>query len=225
METLNTVPVLIRFQKLHLDQTDTVDHMAVAWKDREKQGMTIRGERRKIPIRSFSLHSVFANRKQVKKQLNMEYKEKIAEAVLEIDKFERDFVLPVIISEQSCQSIKTKSSYQGLNPGISNISMKNKHKIFHSSSNSIHTEADSGAFSRLSSSDSDSDYSDISINSTKNLKYPSENNSNLDVNMKSSISTNTSSFFLSSILTKRPLHLSEHCKSKVTVNGVCYHCA
>ena len=226
MESPNTAPVLIRFKMLHLDQTDTVDYKAVKHKGTDKQGTAIRGDRRKIPLRSFSLSSVFATRGPLKKKSNREYKDKIEEAVLEFERFEKDFILPVLNREESCQSVKTKSSYQGLNNEISNISVKNKDKKFHSSTSSIQTETDSGAFSRLSSADSDSEFSDISIISNKDIKEISENS---DLEIEEGLNLNltykkTSLLSPGPVMTNSSLHKSEHCKNTVTVNGVCYQC-
>ena len=162
-----TLPVLISFRKLHLDSEDTYTQHQV--KNKDPQDRSMNGARRKLPIRSFSLYSVFSNRKPVAKKhskpLKSEHKDKIAEAVLEIERFEKDFVIPVLSRGETCQPVKTKSSHRGLTDGISNISIETKDKVFHSSTNSIHTETDSGAFSRLSSADSDSEFSEISENS------------------------------------------------------------
>ena len=111
---------------------------------------------------------------------------KVAE--MEIERFVKDFVKPL---EDETDSIRRKENSEKM------------FKDFHSSTFSILSDVDSGAFSRVSS-DEDSDFSDslvsVEVNDERILKD-----------------------FSKSILSK-VCHKLETCKEKVTVNGLCVHC-
>ena len=119
----------------------------------------------------------------------------------EIDKFEEDFVLSMWKQDRSVS--------QGLSKFHGSLRSSNK-KTFHSSSDSILTDTDSGAFSEYS------DFSDslISIENPLLQLY--------GYNIEKSHITD-----LEQLQTKTP-HLSGHktadCEGIVTVNGLCYHC-
>ena len=107
---------------------------------------------------------------------------------MEIKRFVKDFVKPL---EDETDSIRRKENCEKV------------FKDFHSSTFSILSDVDSGAFSRVSS-DEDSDFSDslvsVEVNDERILKD-----------------------FSMSILSK-VCHKLENCKEKVTVNGLCVHC-
>ena len=81
---------------------------------------------------------------------------------IEIEKFERDFVLPL------CKNIESDNlgsrSLSDTDTSDEILSETKEDKSFHSSSDSIQTDSDSGAFSRLSTPDIESESSNFSDN-------------------------------------------------------------
>ena len=164
MEKRRSVPVLISFRKLQLsDRISTNQQTCVDMTDgRRSNPATQIGQRRNLPLRSFSPCSILPNSKKIAKLSvdNRQLFKNMSDAELEIERFDKDFVLPLLKNVESDKSCSTRS-----NEGVycADTSLKENAKRFHSSSDSIPTDTDSGIFSRLSSTDRDSDDSDCSI--------------------------------------------------------------
>ena len=160
-----SVPVLISFKKLQLSDrvTPTTKQTCADVTDgRRSNPATQVEQRRNLPLRSFSLCSILPKIKTSAK-LRVEKRQLFkdaSDALLEIERFQTDFVLPLLKNVESDKSCSTRS-----NEGVycADTSLKENAKRFHSSSDSIPTDTDSGIFSRLSSTDRDSDDSDCSI--------------------------------------------------------------
>ena len=125
----------------------------------------------------------------------------------------------------------TKSPGLSYSDGILNDTAKK----FHSSSDSIPTDTDSGIFSRLSSTDRDSDDSDSSIVVTNTSQEHHDEYSDEDVESETKSSSlhfrRSPIHCLSSkrnpqiqLSTSLSIHKTEDCVGTVTVNGCCYHC-
>jgi hypothetical protein len=155
----------------------------------------------------------------------------VSDAELEIERFEKDFVLPLFRNVESDKSCSTRS-IEGVYciDGILN----DKYKRFYSSSDSIPTDTDSGIFLRLSSADRDSDDSDSSIVVKNKFKENhgeySDEDDEKDTKPSSLHSRRSQIRHLSSKRksvkpsTNLSIHKTEDCVGMVTVNGCCYHC-
>ena len=164
----------------------------------------------KCASRSFSLCSLLPTRKRTGKwttntaeQRRSSYEERSPQ--IEIERFENDFVFP------SRKLKSTKPKLQDSEKGTINL--------FHSSS--FTTDTDSGAFSRLSSPDVQSEYSDFS-DSSISLDNPA-------LQLCGSFSTVNKKTMKCKSENKPPVvdnsvHSIIDCGGIVTVNGVCYQC-
>merc|ERR1712060_61954 len=198
MDSNISTPVLLSYRRVH-----TVDfsynHQEQRLQDSEKKA--------KRPSRSFSLCSLLPTRKRTGKWTTNttagQYEERMQQT--EIERFETDFVFP----SQKLEATSLKlQDYE-----------KQAFNLFHSSS--FKTETDSGAFSRLSSPDVESEYPDFS-DSSISLDNPAlqlceaySAESNKTKKCKSENKTP---------ITDKTVHSVGNCGGTVTVNGVCYHC-
>ena len=162
MEKRKSVPVLISFKQLSL--SDTVV-------DAADGGKHIQSVKRKyLPIRSLSMCSLLSSKKKRSNYQKNTGKENftinLLKAELEIERFENDFVFPALRDLESVKSCDFGS-------GNAILNVDSKVKVLHSSSDSINTDSDSGIFSRLSSTDRDSEDSD---SSTEQIKKYSDGN-------------------------------------------------
>ena len=233
MERRRSVPVLISFKKLQLSGRVTSSQQP---DDDVTEGNTFApvnhlGQRRNCLLRSFSLHSVLPKTNMKSKVGNERKLKNLSDANLGIERFERDFVWQLLKNGEPDESCSTKLSGEDNSDGILN----DKAKTFHSSSDSIPTDTDSGIFSRLSPADLDSD---DSMEITNELHEYSDDD--IDVGLKSATNPSLSNCTRSKIsakrksqnqaLSKKPfttisIPKTEDCVGTVTVNGLCYHCS
>ena len=174
-------------------------------------------KRPNLPVRSFSLCSLIPGNRRKGTWTARSPHKKITEDtnIISIDKeterFENSFPvrLTKLFEKEMCHSL-----------------LKNEKEVIHSSSDSFATNSDSGAFSRVSSPDRDSEYSDFS-DSSISLDNPSlqlyGNYSDDDSTPKKAIRPAEHS--AKERLVGQSVHRKSNCEGLVTVNGVCYHCA
>jgi hypothetical protein len=234
MEKRRSVPVLISFKKLQLSEKVNPTHKSGVDVTDEKRSTlaTHLGQRRNLPLRSFSLHSILTQTNATLRVGNGTELKNVSNAELEIERFERDFVLPLLKNVESDKSCLTRTSGVDNSDGILN----DKAKRFHSSSDSLPTDTDSGIFSRLSdSTDSDSESSIVIPN-----KLQEYSDNDIDEGLKSDNKPSLLHFTRSKIGAKRKshnqkfsqkpsstpisIHKTEDCDGTVTINGLCYHC-
>ena len=218
MEKVKSVLVLIRFKQLNLCDKVVVD-TDVLKTNPGKEHL----KRMNLPIRSISLCTSLSRQKKTSKFKNVIAKRNsfhnLLEYEREIDNFEKDFVIPVLRNLESDKSSCSNTI----------LSAKVEAKILHSSSDSIHTDSDSGIFSRVSSADRDSEDSDSSDRfqtcsdesdhdaeegHKKTNTSPSTYLKRTQINIKNSFPLST----------RLSIHKNIDCEEIVTVNGVCYHC-
>ena len=183
-----------------------------------------------LRLRRFSLHSILPKTNAKLRVGNGTRLVNVSDAELEIQRFERDFVLPLLKNAESDKSCSTRSSDVDCGDGILN----DKAKRFHSSSGSIPTDTDSGIFSRSSSADSDSDSSIVIRN-----KLEDYSDDDIDEGLKSDTKPSLLHFRRSQISARRKsqnqklsqdpsttisIHKTEDCVGTVTINGICCHC-
>jgi hypothetical protein len=236
-----SAPVLISFKQINMFDKITLPHQT---------SVDVLYCKSNLPKRSFSLCSLLPGHNQQRKKRKNAIKEKeieekkVKNAEREIDRFEKDFVLPLWENIESDKKLSDMDTCDGI------FSQNNKEKIFHSSSDSIQTDTDSGAFSRLSSPDRDSEYSDVSDSSMsvknkiqeqsdsysdedideglqKDNKISSQTLTSLQINCSSSVMESKKFEFASSFSqpsVSLAVHKKRDCQGIVTVNGLCYHC-
>jgi hypothetical protein len=160
-----------------------------------------------LPVRSFSLCSLlpgYKRRGNWKASTHEDRKEK--NDAREIDKFEKDFLLPMWKQETS---VSKRLSKNHIFNGSLKMSIK---EMFHSSSDSIPTDIDSGAFSVLEYSD----FSDSLISVENPLLQLYGNNIEKSPKKEPKQAQ-----------PKTPdmsAHKTTDCEGIVTVNGLCYQC-
>ena len=158
MEKTASVPILLSFKRVNLLENLTPTHKNLndVIDGKRPSPVSEISPKKTLPLISFSLCSILTRRNTDRKSKTpMENEEKkVMIAVNEINRFEKDFVFPMLKTMESDKSCLGKSC-----TGISIVG--NKDKMFYSSTSSIQTDTDSGAFSRLSSPDTDSDQSDL----------------------------------------------------------------
>ena len=175
------------------------------------------------------------------------YKKEGVSAETEIDRFEKDFVLPIYENRKSVYF-----ATRGF-PDICDriVRKKQPENMFHSSSESILTETDSGAFSGVSISDTGSEISD----SLDRLQCEVTRDSYSDEDIEEGLEKETGwqTICSSSLARSRSQPSDENCEpsaltlkgrqtaecqervtmtghnnadclERVTVNGVCWHC-
>merc|ERR1711862_21216 len=191
-----STPVLLSYRR-GIDTIDTNQQDQSRRKDSEKKP--------KCPTRSFSLCSLLPNRKRSGKwEANTTYQHRLNHKEN--------------ISQRELDSKTSKTSRN-------NESEKQTNILFHSSSlTSFTTETDSGAFSRLSSPDGESEYSDFSDSSL------SLDNPTLQLCGAYSAPNKKPGHRKPANMTNKPystksVHSRGDCANIVTVNGICYQCA
>merc|ERR1711862_329497 len=205
-----STPVLLSYRR-GIDTVDTNQHDQSRQKDSEKKP--------KCPTRSFSLCSLLPSRKRTGKweanttyQQRLNHKENISQR--EIERFEQDFVFPS--RELDSKTSKTTRNSE---------SEKQTNILFHSSSlTSFTTETDSGAFSRLSSPDGESEYSDFS-DSSLSLDNPTLQLCGAYSAQNKKPGNRKPANLINKQYSTKSAHSRSDCPSIVTVNGVCYQCA
>ena len=203
MDSNISTPVLLSYRRVHTvdfsynNQDQRSDTLLIETKLKNSE------KKAKCPSRSFSLSSMLPTKKRTGKWTANTDDQKMTsneerKLKREIERFHHDFVF---LSFKS-QDIEK----QAIN-------------LFHSSS--FKTETDSGAFSRLSSPDVESDYSDFS-DSSLSLDNPA-----LQLcGPYSAVSKKTKKWKSENKtpVVDKTVHSISDCGGTVTVNGVCYHC-
>ena len=105
MTTSKVSTVMISFKKVHLagNQNHNKQKLTDLVDGRKSSPVTVNGPRRNLPLRSFSLCSILSRSKTDRKSKTPKEKEgkKVMNAVIEIERFEKDFVLPLFKINES----------------------------------------------------------------------------------------------------------------------------